>query len=80
MEPMCTLHHFTHPQWFEELGGFANEENIPMFVDYCKRTFETFSKKIKLWATFNEPTVREGAAVNLGIESKTDDPPLYPLC
>lgn len=32
MEPMCTLHHFTHPQWFEEMGGFTKEENIPIFV------------------------------------------------
>ena len=32
MEPMCTLHHFTHPPWFEEMGGFTKEENIPIFV------------------------------------------------
>ncbi len=28
LEPMVTLHHFVHPQWFEELGGFEREENI----------------------------------------------------
>lgn len=53
---MCTLHHFTHPQWFEEMGGFTKEENIPIFVAYCKRMFSWFAPKIKLWATFNEPT------------------------
>ena len=53
LEPMCTLHHFTHPQWFEDMGGFTKEENIPIFVDYCKRMFGWFAPKIKLWATFN---------------------------
>lgn len=56
LEPMCTLHHFTHPQWFEEMGGFTKEENITVFVAYCKRMFGWFAPKIKLWATFNEPT------------------------
>ena len=23
---MITLHHFTHPLWFEDLGGFDNED------------------------------------------------------
>ena len=26
--PMLTLHHFTHPQWFQQLGGFEEEGNI----------------------------------------------------
>ncbi|GAX72576.1 hypothetical protein CEUSTIGMA_g32.t1 [Chlamydomonas eustigma] len=56
MEPMCTLHHFTHPQWFEEMGGFTADENIPYFVSYCKRMFGWYGSKIKLWATINEPT------------------------
>ena len=25
---MITLHHFSHPIWFEELGAFEKEENI----------------------------------------------------
>jgi len=54
--PMATLHHFTHPQWFEELGGFTKEENIPYFVDYAKNAFRWFGPKIRLWGTFNEPT------------------------
>mmetsp|Transcript_541 Transcript_541/g.1451 ORF Transcript_541/g.1451 Transcript_541/m.1451 type:complete len:542 (-) Transcript_541:1396-3021(-) len=56
MEPMVTLHHFTHPQWFEARGGFAEEANIPLFVDYCKLVFERFHARVTLWSTFNEPT------------------------
>lgn len=28
VEPMLTLHHFTHPDWFQKLGGFEKEANI----------------------------------------------------
>lgn len=54
--PMATLHHFTHPQWFEEMGSFTTEENIPIFVEYVKKVFGAFGSRIKLWGTFNEPT------------------------
>ena len=33
--PYVTLHHFAHPQWFEDLGAFTNQENIKYFVDFC---------------------------------------------
>ncbi|KXZ56630.1 hypothetical protein GPECTOR_1g568 [Gonium pectorale] len=56
LEPNATLWHFVHPTWFEDAGGFTKEENIPHFVDFCKRCFEWFGPKIRLWATFNEPT------------------------
>ncbi|GFH24394.1 uncharacterized protein HaLaN_22183, partial [Haematococcus lacustris] len=42
VEPMVTLHHFTHPQWFEDKGGFtkglydsikdASALGLPMFI------------------------------------------------
>jgi beta-glucosidase/6-phospho-beta-glucosidase/beta-galactosidase len=35
MTPNATLHHFTHPQWFDELGGFTKAENIPLFVNFA---------------------------------------------
>mmetsp|Transcript_19157 Transcript_19157/g.34659 ORF Transcript_19157/g.34659 Transcript_19157/m.34659 type:complete len:500 (-) Transcript_19157:424-1923(-) len=56
IEPNATLWHFTHPVWFDDLGGFTKEENIPFFVNYSKKMFEIFGKRIKFWATFNEPS------------------------
>jgi beta-glucosidase/6-phospho-beta-glucosidase/beta-galactosidase len=35
MTPNATLHHFTHPQWFDELGGFTKAENIQLFVNFA---------------------------------------------
>lgn len=40
MEPLATLHHFVHPQWFEELGAFEKEENISLFLDYVRLAYK----------------------------------------
>lgn len=57
IEPMITLHHFTHPQWFEEIGAFEKEENIKFFVDFSKKVFARYRDRVKYWCTFNEPNV-----------------------
>eukprot|EP00775_Hariotina_reticulata_P005032 gene5032-5274_t len=56
LEPNATLHHFTHPQWFDDLGGFEREENIDIFVQWAIKAVELFGSRILYWATFNEPT------------------------
>ena len=39
MTPMITLHHFVHPQWFEDLGAFTNMDNVKHFVSFCQVAF-----------------------------------------
>jgi beta-glucosidase len=57
IEPMITLHHFTHPIWFEQLGAFEKEENIRYFVEFSKLVFNRYSDRVKFWVTLNEPNV-----------------------
>lgn len=57
IKPVVTLHHFVHPQWFEELGGFEKKENTKYFVEFSKLVFTTLGERVGLWATFNEPAV-----------------------
>lgn len=57
IQPMVTLHHFVHPQWFEAKGGFEKVENLRYFEDFCALVFEQFSDKVTFWCTINEPTV-----------------------
>ncbi len=57
IEPMITLHHFTHPQWFEQLGAFEREENIKHFVEFSKLVFARYHDRVKFWVTLNEPNV-----------------------
>lgn len=57
IKPMITLHHFTHPLWFDRLGAFEKEENIKFFVEFSKLVFARYHSRVKLWVTFNEPNV-----------------------
>lgn len=57
IEPWVTLHHFTNPQWFEELGGFEKEENIEGFVQFACSMAQAFPM-VGNWMTFNEPGIR----------------------
>ena len=57
IEPMLTLYHFTHPQWFEKCGAFENEANIPYFVRYCQKVFQVLSPYVHIWCSINEPAV-----------------------
>ena len=55
--PVITLHHFSHPVWFEDIGGFEKEENIDHFVNFSITVFNLYSDKVKNWCTINEPAV-----------------------
>ncbi len=55
--PVITLHHFTHPLWFDQLGAFEKEENIKYLIAFSKKVFSEYSEKVKYWCTINEPAV-----------------------
>ena len=57
IEPMITLHHFSHPVWFEKLGGFYERDNIDYFREYCESIFPYFADRVSKWCTINEPEV-----------------------
>ncbi|MBX9830499.1 family 1 glycosylhydrolase [Candidatus Babeliales bacterium] len=67
--PMATLHHFVHPAWFDDLGGFERVENIQYFVRFAQTVFARFHDKIQLWCTINEPAVYAFAGHLIGIHS-----------
>lgn len=54
IKPMVTLHHFTHPLWFEKLGAFNQEENLPHFYRYVERLAPRLAPLVHSWNTFNE--------------------------
>jgi len=49
-----TLHHFTHPQWFDKLGGFHKRENIPYFIRHVEHLAPQISQYVDGWNIFNE--------------------------
>jgi len=55
IEPMISLHHFSHPLWFEDLGSFEKAENIAHIVRFTETVYRRYGSRVRLWCTFNEP-------------------------
>ena len=66
IRPVVTLHHFSHPEWWEKKGGFSKKENILDFRLYCERVFDTLSDRVDVWCTINEPVVFSSMGYTLG--------------
>lgn len=66
MTVMLVLHHFANPIWFEERGGWLDENNISAFADYVQQCVLHFGKYVSYWNTFNEPNAYAAAAYLLG--------------
>jgi beta-glucosidase len=57
ISPLLTLHHFTNPMWFEELGGFTKAENIDIFLAFVELAVRSFGDLVSEYITINEPNV-----------------------
>ena len=57
MRVFVTLHHFTHPRWFEARGGFLDAQAPELFRHYAKRAVRSLGDLVTDWVTFNEPNV-----------------------
>jgi beta-glucosidase len=66
IEPVVTLHHFTHPLWFEERGAFLAPGAIPLFARYTAKVVEELGGLCDFWCTFNEPNVYAIRGYQLG--------------
>ncbi|MFE2373645.1 glycoside hydrolase family 1 protein [Streptomyces sp. NPDC059398] len=56
LEPVVTLHHFTSPQWFSDLGGWRAPEAPGLFAAYA-RTVAEILDGVRYVATINEPNI-----------------------
>ena len=56
IEPMVTLHHFTHPRWFLERHPWHRTSSIEKYLRYTEMMVATL-KNVRYWITFNEPYV-----------------------
>lgn len=57
IRPMLTLHHFTNPLWFEDMGAFENPESVDIFLCYVKTVMEALGDLVSDYITINEPNV-----------------------
>ncbi|MGQ9645104.1 MAG: glycoside hydrolase family 1 protein [Thermodesulfobacteriota bacterium] len=56
IEPMVTLHHFTHPRWFLEKYPWHEDQSVQKFLEYVETVVSTL-RGVRYWVTFNEPYV-----------------------
>ena len=56
LRPFVTLHHFSHPQWFIERGGWRAEDSTEIFARYCEAVCEILDG-VEWVCTINEPNV-----------------------
>ncbi len=56
IEPMVTLHHFTHPLWFIKKYPWHQDASVEKFLNYVERTLSAI-KGVRYWVTFNEPYI-----------------------
>jgi beta-glucosidase len=57
MRPFVTLHHFTHPLWFEKQGAFLQQNSPELFATFAEFCVQHLGSVCNDWLTFNEPNV-----------------------
>lgn len=56
IEPMVTLHHFTHPLWFAKRYPWHEDVSVGKFLRFVEKVVPAL-KGVRYWITFNEPYV-----------------------
>ena len=54
---MLTLHHFTNPLWFEDMGGFTNKKSVDIYMRFAERMIDAVGDLVEDYVTINEPNV-----------------------
>ena len=57
IKPLLTVHHFTNPLWFEDMGAFECKESPEIFLSLVKKVVESFGDIVSEYITINEPNV-----------------------
>ena len=57
IQPLLTIHHFTNPLWFENMGAFENANSPEIFLSFTKKVIEAFGDLVSEYITINEPNV-----------------------
>ncbi|MGA8047517.1 MAG: glycoside hydrolase family 1 protein [Dermatophilaceae bacterium] len=57
IRPLVTMHHFSHPTWFEDRGGWTAPDAVETFLGHVERVVTRFGDLVREWVTINEPNV-----------------------
>ena len=57
LTPSVTLHHFTHPRWFAQAGGWRNPAAPDLFARYTETILPVLGDDVEWVCTINEPNM-----------------------
>ncbi|MBQ8414566.1 MAG: family 1 glycosylhydrolase [Clostridia bacterium] len=57
IKPLLTLHHFSNPLWFEDLGGWTSPESVDIFINFASEVIDYLGDIVDEYITINEPNV-----------------------
>ncbi|MHA7987590.1 glycoside hydrolase family 1 protein [Rathayibacter sp. CAU 1779] len=57
LEPVVTLHHFTHPLWFMADGGWLADDALTLFERYLDAVAPVIDAGVRTVVTINEPNI-----------------------
>ncbi len=57
IKPLVTLHHFSHPEWFEQKGQWINKNSVDYFLRFVKKVLINIGDLVSDYCTINEPNV-----------------------
>ncbi|HLM19347.1 MAG TPA: family 1 glycosylhydrolase [Acidimicrobiia bacterium] len=75
LSPVVTLHHFTHPLWFGDAGGWLGRDAAGLFARYVEQV-STILDGVEWVCTINEPNV---VALNHGALRRVATGEPYPF-
>lgn len=57
LEPVVTLHHYTHPAWFHRETPWTSPASVEAFARFARRVAGALAPRVRVWVTLNEPLV-----------------------
>ena len=66
LEPMVTLHHFTHPAWLGE-DFWLSAESPERFAAWVELVLARLADRCRLWITLNEPAILAQLCYTFGV-------------
>jgi hypothetical protein len=66
IRPLVTLHHFSHPSWFERDGGWLGPGALWAWERYVSEVVTRLGDLVCEWVTINEPNVYVAGAYVFG--------------
>ncbi len=67
IDVLITLHHFSNPLWFEDMGAFLNKDAVSLFLEYVDYVTTNLKGIAKEYCTINEANIYSMNAYLFGI-------------